>query len=266
MSRFPAPPHRLWTNYFSSTIFLKRKWSFSPATEDKNTLWTLKNHCCSSSYCSWVYPTYGSLSVGTNAMWPSWFSAPSPLQSFCCDHSVPESNIYFCPNFGKMLITSFRLLSTRNAWVWVSILLAPATMKGEASSYSAFFGTKSREHTTTNDFRGGLQMKACIFSRHSTKLFSAILNKGIFMPYQLLGFPQNNVICLTQWPNKTKMCFKLQKFSPCRGDGGKGKTQGTPAAILGFARKEESQALPLMGNDAEQGQFPSPFNQSSLLP
>lgn len=128
--------------------------------------------------------------------------------------------MYFFPNFGKMLITSFRLLSTRNASVWVSILLAPAAMKGEFSlllNYCAFFGTKSREHTTIGDFRGGLQMKTCIFSRHSTKLFSSILNQGIFMPYQLLGFPQNNAVCLTQQP-KTKMCFKLQKFSPCRCD------------------------------------------------
>lgn len=82
-------------------------------------------------------------------------------------------------------------------------------------------------------------MKTCIFSRHSTKLFSPILNQGIFMPYQLLGFPQNNIIGLTQWP-KTKMCFKLQKFSPCRREGGKeGTPQGAPSSHPGICREGE---------------------------
>lgn len=64
------------------------------------------------------------------------------------------------------------------------------------------------------------------------------------------------------------MSFKLQKSSPCKGPKVR-TTQGALAAmadVTTFAKKDESQALPVNGNDAEQGQFPSAFNQSSLLP
>lgn len=123
-------------------------------------------------------------------------------------------------------------------------------------NYCDFFGTKRREHTATNDFRGGFLMKTCIFSRHSTKLFSPILNQGIFMPYQLLGFPQNNIIGLTQWP-KTKMCFKLQKFSPCRGEGGKeGTPQGAPCSHPGICREGEEPECASDGQWCRAGPIP----------
>lgn len=202
--------------------------------------------------CNVTLLTFCSISSAITLLWPFG----------------PTEQYVFFPNFGKMLITSFRLLSSRNASVRVSILLAPAAMKGEASCWIIvlFWYKKHRKHPR-QWFQRGLQTKTWVFSRHSTRLFSPILKQGIFMPYQLLGFPQNNVLSMMLWLKRTKMCFKLQKFSPCKGDGDKGgTTQGTPAAILAFARKEESPALPVMGHDAEQGQFPSPFNQSSLLP
>lgn len=60
----------------------------------------------------------------------------------------PTEQYVFFLNFGKMLITSFRLLSSRNASVRVSILLAPDATKGEASCWIIvlFWYKKHRKH------------------------------------------------------------------------------------------------------------------------
>lgn len=63
-----------------------------------------------------------------------------------------------------MLITSFRLLYSRNALMWVGILLPPAAVKGEVSCRTiVLFGTKSREHPTAYDFRESFQRKGLYF-------------------------------------------------------------------------------------------------------
>lgn len=66
------------------------------------------------------------------------------------------------------------------------------------------------------------------------------------------------------------MSFKLQKSSARKDDGPEVRTtQGAAAAMADattFAKKDESQAPPVNGNNAERGQFPSAFNQSNSLP
>lgn len=62
---------------------------------------------------------------------------------------------FFPPNFRKMLITSFRLLYSRDVLTWAGILLLPAAVKSEVScSTTIFFGTKRREQDTVCDFKG----------------------------------------------------------------------------------------------------------------
>lgn len=91
-----------------------------------------------------------------------------------------------------MLITSFRLLYSRNALMWVGILLPPAAVKGEVSCRTiVLFGTKSREHPAAYDFRESFQRKGLYFH-----------------PLWLLGIPQNNVLRLLQWPKRTIKSFK----------------------------------------------------------
>lgn len=66
------------------------------------------------------------------------------------------------------------------------------------------------------------------------------------------------------------MSCRLQNPSPGKGAGRKVRArQGALAAtsvISTLEKKDESQALPVNSNDAEQVQFPAAFNQSSLLP
>lgn len=160
-------------------------------------------------------------------------------------------------NVGKMLITSFRLLYSRNALRWVSILLPPAALKGDVSCRIIVFLVQRAENTP--------------LPMISEKVFRGKgFNQGIFIPSQLLGFPQNKVLSLAKWPKRTITSFKLQKSSACKDDGPKVRTTPGAAAAMAdattFAKKDESQAPPVNGNDAERGQFPSAFNQSNSLP
>lgn len=59
-----------------------------------------------------------------------------------------------------MLITTFRLLYSRNALMCVGLLLPPAAVKGEVSGkIIVLFDTKSREHAIVCDFRTGFRKK-----------------------------------------------------------------------------------------------------------
>lgn len=171
----------------------------------------------------WTLPIAASLWA------PMQCDLPDFLLHLLCNHlvvaiQVPESNTHFFPNFGKMLFISFRLLSTRNASVQVGKHPAGSYCSEGWSlllNYCAFFFLVQKAENAQLPMisEEAFRWKPVYFPGIQPDCF----NQGIFMPCQLLGFPQKNVIGLTQWPKKTKTCFKLHKFSPCRGDSDRGE-------------------------------------------